>query len=252
MIENKRKFKRFNFPLGVKFRPTYGAIDYCMGTTINLSSEGIGLDAHDFRFILYENLEMIIEIPEKGITVSLFGDVLWKKQYGRRCLAGIKFRMEDKSGQEDAVRKILTCSNIAAINMNSKDAKDLMNEAAEESPVPERASPVGELLEIPNKLGFIKRYYENGTKCRVTFRLLREMAKNTQKVTIVGDFNNWDGSESSMKRLENGDFVITMVLDSKREYRFKYLVDGHRWENDWYADKFVANDYGSKDSVVIV
>ncbi len=55
-----------------------------------------------------------------------------------------------------------------------------------------------------------------------------------------------------MTRLENGDFIITIDLDSKGEYKFRYLIDGLRWEIDWYADKFVPNDLGSKDSVVIV
>ncbi len=251
-MESKRKYKRFDLSHEVKFRPTYGAIDYSMGETINLSSEGLGLDAYDFRFILYENVEMIIDAPKEGNPVALFGDVIWKKQIGKRCLAGIKFKMKDKSVQEGAIEKILSHSNIPVNIMYSKDMDYIIHEEAKGSPVYKPASPGEALPKMPNKLGFIKQYYENGTKCRVTFRLLREMAQNTQKISIVGDFNNWNVSESFMNCLENGDFVITLDLDSKREYRFKYLIDGNRWENDWYADKFVPNDYGSKDSVVIV
>ncbi len=29
-------------------------------------------------------------------------------------------------------------------------------------------------------------------------------------------------------------------------------LDGERWENDWSADEYVANAYGSDDSVVSV
>jgi hypothetical protein len=37
-----------------------------------------------------------------------------------------------------------------------------------------------------------------------------------------------------------------------RAYRFRYLLDGVRWENDWHADDYVLNVHGSHDSVVIV
>ena len=35
-----------------------------------------------------------------------------------------------------------------------------------------------------------------------------------------------------------------------RRYRFRYLLDGRRWENDWEADDYVDNDHGGQDSVV--
>jgi hypothetical protein len=35
-----------------------------------------------------------------------------------------------------------------------------------------------------------------------------------------------------------------------RRYRFRYILDGQRWENDWEADDYVDNDYGGQDSVV--
>lgn len=233
MPESRRKFRRFKVPLGVSFRPTYGARDYFTGTAVNLSCEGLGLDAHDFRFFVYENLELHIEVPGSRDSVSLIGDVLWKKQIGKRCLAGIKFKIESESMQKDTVGKIFASTNISMDNMYSND-------------------PDTALTGLPNKLGFIKQYHEGGTKCKVTFRLPREMAHNTRHVAIVGDFNNWDASRSPMTRLENGDFVVTIDLDSRREYKFRYLMDGLRWENDWYADRFVPNDHGSKDSVVIV
>jgi len=240
MQKSRRKFTRSEAPLAVKFRPTYGATDYFMGAVKNLSCEGLRLDAHDFRFILYEHLELIIDIRDNGGPVSLFGDIIWKKQNGKRCLAGIKFRMKDKQLQEEAVRKIFSFSHIPSDRMYSNDADYHIHEEQDMQSMP------------PYKLGFIKLYNENGATCRVTFRLLRDMAKNADIVTIVGDFNDWDPARSSMTRLKNGDFVITIDLNSRREYRFRYLIDGHRWENDRYADKFVKNRFGAKDSIVIV
>ena len=43
---------------------------------------------------------------------------------------------------------------------------------------------------------------------------------------------------------------MTVDLDAGRAYRFRYLLDGQRWDNDWAADAYVANDFGGDDSVV--
>jgi hypothetical protein len=42
----------------------------------------------------------------------------------------------------------------------------------------------------------------------------------------------------------------TIELEAGRRYRFRYLVDGKEWLNDWHADDYVENPYGSNDSVV--
>ena len=34
--------------------------------------------------------------------------------------------------------------------------------------------------------------------------------------------------------------------------RYRYLLDGSRWENDWSADEYVPNGYGSDDSVLVI
>ncbi len=215
---------RFAVPFNVKFRPTYGATDYSTGVTRDLCIEGFRLEAHDFRFIVYEHLELIVEFPGDKNPVSIFGDVVWKRQAGRRCLAGIKFGMKDNERQKQAIEKIFSFSNI----------------------------PYMESSGLPNKLGFIKQYYDDGSRCKVTFRLLKETAGNARNVCIIGDFNDWDASETRMVRIDNGDFIITLDLDSRKEYGFSYLIDGSRRENDWYADKYARHTFGFKISVVAV
>lgn len=97
-----------------------------------------------------------------------------------------------------------------------------------------------------------KQYVKSGAVCKVTFRLPKEAASDAKTVTIVGDFNNWDITENKMKKLKNGDFTLTLDLPCNREYRFRYLIDTNRWENDWFADKYIPNDFGADDSVVVV
>ena len=41
------------------------------------------------------------------------------------------------------------------------------------------------------------------------------------------------------------------MLPKGNEYQFRYLVNGRDWHNDWHADKYVPNKYGSDNSVVV-
>lgn len=67
---------------------------------------------------------------------------------------------------------------------------------------------------------------------------------------VVGDFNNWSQSAHPMIRDDTGGFALTVELVSGRFYRYRYWVDGERWENDWNADSYIPNPYGGEDSVV--
>ena len=52
-------------------------------------------------------------------------------------------------------------------------------------------------------------------------------------------------------RARNGNWRITLVLPKGQEYQFRYLVNGHDWHNDWHADKYARNKFGSDNSVVV-
>ena len=97
-----------------------------------------------------------------------------------------------------------------------------------------------------------KQYLKTRAACRVTFSLPKKAAAFANTVHLVGDFNDWNESITPMKRLKNGSFTATLVLQRNKEYQFRYLLDGLQWENDWKADKYVPNRYGSENSVVVV
>jgi len=84
--------------------------------------------------------------------------------------------------------------------------------------------------------------------CKVTFELPAEV--NAQTACLVGEFNDWNTESLPMKRGENGSFSVIVSLKPGQAYRFRYLLDGERWENDTAADAYVPNPYGSDDSVV--
>lgn len=102
------------------------------------------------------------------------------------------------------------------------------------------------------KPGVRKEYLESENVCRVTFMLPKVAAPDAESVCVVGDFNDWDLKANRMKKRENGDYTITLDLKPEREYQFRYLINGSRWENDWSADKYVKSPYGDSDNSVIV
>lgn len=95
-----------------------------------------------------------------------------------------------------------------------------------------------------------KSYSKTGAKCRVTFKLPAEVEAST--VALCGEFNDWNPDTNPMKQLKDGSYSVTVSLDADNSYRFRYLLDGERWENDWEADSYLPNDHGSDDSVVTV
>jgi len=133
-----------------------------------------------------------------------------------------------------------------------KTVKKAANTSVKLSAKAKGTSPAKRKAKPAPSLGIKKEYVKSNLSCRVTFRLPKEAVRDAKAVTLVGDFNNWNTTETKMKRLPNGDFKATLELPRNREYKFRYLIDYTRWENDWCADKYIPNEYGSDDSVVIV
>jgi 1,4-alpha-glucan branching enzyme len=85
-------------------------------------------------------------------------------------------------------------------------------------------------------------------KTRITFELPREV--EAAEAYLCGDFNEWSPQAHPLRRYRDGHFAITVPLQSGRAYRYRFLLDGHRWENDWEAEEYVPNPYGGDDSLV--
>lgn len=103
---------------------------------------------------------------------------------------------------------------------------------------------------LEENIMIVKNYTKTGNFCRVTFKV--PAGVNSQTSHLVGDFNDWDTHSHPMKKLKDGSFSLTISLPADQTYRFRYLLDGERWENDWAADAYVPNQYGSDDSLIEV
>ena len=81
----------------------------------------------------------------------------------------------------------------------------------------------------------------------VTFRLPN--INRAERISVVGEFNAWCPTANPM-HVEGDELVTGIVLQPGRAYRFRYLLDDDRWENDWAADDYVPNEFGGDDSVL--
>ena len=85
-------------------------------------------------------------------------------------------------------------------------------------------------------------------KASVTFRV--DPRVGAQTAAVCGEWNGWSADADVMQPDSEGGFSLRVDLEAGRAYRFRYLLDGHRWDNDWAADAYQPNDFGGDDSVV--
>ena len=110
----------------------------------------------------------------------------------------------------------------------------------------DRSDPIlrPSIIEIVPK----KAYAKSKRTCRVTFEL--PAAVQAESASLCGDFNGWSHDTLPMTKRRDGRFSVTLSLGSQQSYRYRFLVDGKRWENDWAADDYVRNIYGTDDSLI--
>jgi hypothetical protein len=93
----------------------------------------------------------------------------------------------------------------------------------------------------------IKSRGANG-RSSVTFVL--DPRVEATRAAVCGEWDDWSTNAQVMERAAEGGFRLTVELPAGRAYRFRYLLDGERWENDWAADAYVPNGFGGEDSLV--
>lgn len=82
-------------------------------------------------------------------------------------------------------------------------------------------------------------------KKTVSFKL---EAPKAQKISLVGDFNNWNPKTHVMKQDKKGVWNKKILIGSGR-YEYKFFVDGEWW-NDTNNERTVFNAFGSINNVL--
>lgn len=97
-----------------------------------------------------------------------------------------------------------------------------------------------------------KKYLKSKPVCKVKFVAPKPLVENAKKIYLAGEFNDWNFSDTVLKKQKNGSFSTTLDLNPGSEYQYRYVLDGERWENDYDADKYVPSEVGVDNSVVVV
>lgn len=91
----------------------------------------------------------------------------------------------------------------------------------------------------------------------------RKLAKNKYSVTfttlavegvaqmyLVGDFNEWSETGTPMQKAPDGSWSVKLTLEGGRDYQYRYRDNNGTWHNDWQADGYERNTFGTDNSVV--
>ena len=89
-----------------------------------------------------------------------------------------------------------------------------------------------------------------GAKGRASVTFTLDPGVGAQSAAVCGEWNDWSADADVMCRDAEGGFSVTVDLEAGRVYRFRYLLDGQRWDNDWAADAYLPNGFGGDDSAV--
>ena len=96
-----------------------------------------------------------------------------------------------------------------------------------------------------------KQFSKSKPVCKVTFTVDADLIDGAKEVAVLGEFNSWDPSETTMKKLKDGSFSKTIELEVGKEYQFRYLLDGARWINDNQADKYTHSGVAAEENSVV-
>jgi Carbohydrate-binding module 48 (Isoamylase N-terminal domain) len=90
----------------------------------------------------------------------------------------------------------------------------------------------------------------SGESAPVAMQFVLDRA-DARSVSLVGDFNDWQGGALPLTRLESGLWTVTVPLAPGRHV-YAFLVDGTLMVADPRAPKAGDADYGREGSVVMV
>jgi hypothetical protein len=77
-------------------------------------------------------------------------------------------------------------------------------------------------------------------------------APTSSRVSVVGDFNDWDPSATPLKMItKDGRWMVELRLKPGR-YHYRFLLDGRRWERDPSGPPSLDSDFGAPVSVLTV
>ena len=90
MLDNKRKFPRFNFTSDVEFNASGVAFS---GMTKNVSRDGMSFVIENCSAEAGSQLQFQMQNPQKEDTIEAYGDIIWKRKMDDKWHLGLHFQL---------------------------------------------------------------------------------------------------------------------------------------------------------------
>ena len=87
-----------------------------------------------------------------------------------------------------------------------------------------------------------------GGKVKVTFSM--PALEGVTTLYLVGSFNDWNDTATPLVHGADGGWSAAITLDAGWAYQYRFRDQDGGWHNDWAADSYVPNEFGSENSVV--
>ncbi len=87
-----------------------------------------------------------------------------------------------------------------------------------------------------------------GGKVKVTFSM--PALEGVSALYLVGSFNDWSDTATPLVRSSDGGWSVALTLDAGWAHQYRFRDQDGIWHNDWAADSYVPNEFGSENSVV--
>jgi 1,4-alpha-glucan branching enzyme len=86
-----------------------------------------------------------------------------------------------------------------------------------------------------------------GGKVKVTFSM--PALEGVTTLYLTGSFNDWADPGMPMVRGADGGWCAALTLETGWAYQYRFRDQDGGWHNDWAADSYVPNEFGSENSV---
>lgn len=93
-----------------------------------------------------------------------------------------------------------------------------------------------------------KTYFKTKEYCKVKFSLKPENAETVAIAGLNGDWKNL----ITMTKKKDGTFIAEVSLPKESQHEFKYVINENLWINEPEADKETTNEFGGRNSVIVL
>ena len=146
MESERRQSERSDVLLIVEFRPLNKTTEFLQGVTENISCEGFNFDSQTHSFNTGEIIEFKLKHPQRDLSVSFQGEIIWKREAWYKSVTGVKFKGVD-AGIENKIAELISFLK----NGDAEPSSHGIEEAQKEEKSPEKELNIAQKEEMTGK-----------------------------------------------------------------------------------------------------